>query len=400
MNNTCLSLLLLLAGLPGNSQATIGGYITGSKDWKPMLYLSSLNTYTDLLSRDEIPVFDSARLAPDGRFVFKSPGLHSGIYRLHLQPAAGAATSRISLGTPYENYLHLYVAGDTDTITITANGTALNRGYQVQGNTECALFQQIRDLRLPLFRAADSCWALLDRTPPSVENDDPALRSTILQTMQHATQQVQQALRAFLDSTANPNAGLLAAAYYNLSAGPEPGNACFDTLADKWRRLDAGNPYLQSFIAGLDDDKNYLPIGALAPDIALPDQNSHATYLSEIPAKLILVDFWASGCCRCRARNNTLLKPLYHRYREEGLQVFSVAFDTCREKWRRAIQEDRLDWIQIADFGGTALTGIAAEYKVKTLPTTYLLDANGRVLARNPGARELEEIVRTYLESN
>ena len=51
--------------------------------------------------------------------------------------------------------------------------------------------------------------------------------------------------------------------------------------------------------AAIDDDKNYLPIGALAPDIELPDQNGHTTYLSEIPAKLVLVDFWTSGCCRC-----------------------------------------------------------------------------------------------------
>lgn len=397
-NNTCLSLLLLLAGLPGNSQATIGGSVACTGHPNPVLYLSSLHTYPELLSREGVPVVDSAAIGPDGRFAFPPANRQRGVYRLHIQPAdRTAAGSDIRLGTPDENYLHLFIAGSTDTITVTADGAALYRSYQVRGNPECRLFEHIRNARLPFLQTLDSCWALLERQPVSLDNDDATVRTAVLEATQRAALQVQYALLAFLDSTANPYAGLLAAAYYQLGPTVGPGPGWLENQLTPWRGLDTSDTVLRSFTQILQTPQKQPPAGALFPDLVLTDPDGHALYLSEIQAKLMLVHFWSTGCKHCRAINHTLLKPLYHQYRHQGLRVLSIASDNHPGRWRRIIANGRLDWLHGAR---RSSPGAPDAYPLGTHPETFLLDAEGRLLAQNLPLKNLAAFIEAYLESN
>ncbi|UYZ60029.1 TlpA disulfide reductase family protein [Hymenobacter latericus] len=122
-------------------------------------------------------------------------------------------------------------------------------------------------------------------------------------------------------------------------------------------------------------------VGQLAPDISLPTPQGNAVALSSLRGKYVLMDFWASWCGPCRRENPELLK-LYQAYRGKGLELYSVATDDKPEAWRKAIAADGLTWTQVFD-DPKAAQPAKETYGIRALPTTILLDPQGRIIAKN-----------------
>lgn len=104
-------------------------------------------------------------------------------------------------------------------------------------------------------------------------------------------------------------------------------------MTPKWLQVHGENTYITGLLAEMDEFKNFLPIGSVAPDIKLPDPKGKRRSLHQIKAKLILIDFWASWCSPCRVENRSTGMPLYQKYRDAGFEVFAVSLDTDRDKW-------------------------------------------------------------------
>lgn len=134
-------------------------------------------------------------------------------------------------------------------------------------------------------------------------------------------------------------------------------------------------------------------IGALAPDIALPDADGKIRKLSSLKGKVVLIDFWASWCGPCRKENPHVVK-IYNEYHDKGFEIFSVSLDKDRSSWLAAIAKDNLIWPDhVSDLKYWKSAG-AATYGVSSIPYTVLIDKKGKIVAKKLRGEELEKKVK------
>lgn len=145
------------------------------------------------------------------------------------------------------------------------------------------------------------------------------------------------------------------------------------------------------FVDEYESIKNTSP-GGKAPDFSLKTPEGNDLALSEIKDKYILLDFWASWCGPCRA-SYPHLKKVYQKYKDAGFEVLAISTDTDHDKWKKAIEEDQTKWLQVVDtFSRKNMpSDIGTLYAVPFLPTTFLLDKEGIILAKNLHADELDK---------
>lgn len=104
--------------------------------------------------------------------------------------------------------------------------------------------------------------------------------------------------------------------------------------------------------------------------------------------KYVLIDFWASWCGPCR-KEIPNLKKLYGQYAEKGFQIVSISIDKKEEDWQKALKEEGLTWPNFCD------EEVANLYKVKAVPTMYLVDAQGILVAQDLRGEALAEKLAT-----
>lgn len=138
-----------------------------------------------------------------------------------------------------------------------------------------------------------------------------------------------------------------------------------------------------------------IKFGLDAPEIALPSASGDTVRLSSLKGKVVLLDFWASWCPPCRASNKHLVK-LYPKYKDKGFEIFGVSLDDDKSKWAKAIQKDKVSWMQVNDPGGwDAQT--AVNWKIDVIPTSYLINKEGKLIAMDVEGKELEKMLKEIL---
>ncbi len=125
----------------------------------------------------------------------------------------------------------------------------------------------------------------------------------------------------------------------------------------------------------------YLDFDGRTPDGAIMK-------LSEIlpGKKLILLDFWASWCVPC-IKEMPNIAAIYEKYKDQGLVVIGITSDTNESAWKKAIERHNMTWLQWIDTDKTDRIGM--QYNVKSIPYTYLIDANGVIVGRRLRGEEL-----------
>ncbi len=131
--------------------------------------------------------------------------------------------------------------------------------------------------------------------------------------------------------------------------------------------------------------------GIEAPDFTQPDVNGHPVKLSDYHGKYVLVDFWASWCAPCRRENPALVKT-YEKYQGKGFEILGVSMDSEKDKakWLKAIEDDGLTWKQVGDLKGWE-NEAALLYKVSMIPFNFLVDPEGKIIARDLRGDGLQE---------
>ncbi len=119
--------------------------------------------------------------------------------------------------------------------------------------------------------------------------------------------------------------------------------------------------------------------GTVVPDFKVKDKTGKEVSLSELRQgkKYVLIDFWASWCNPCR-KEIPNLKKLYAQYNDKGFEIVSISIDQKKADWEKALKEEGLTWPNFLDE-----TGVAALYKVKFVPTMYLITSDGVMVGEN-----------------
>ncbi len=112
--------------------------------------------------------------------------------------------------------------------------------------------------------------------------------------------------------------------------------------------------------------------------------------------KIVLIDFWASWCSPCRKENKNVLK-IYNRYKNDGFDIISISLDSNPEKWKEAIILDKLEWTHVSNLEGWN-DKIAKLYNVTAVPSSFLVDCKGKIIATNLRGDNLEKVVSDIID--
>lgn len=125
-------------------------------------------------------------------------------------------------------------------------------------------------------------------------------------------------------------------------------------------------------------------------DFELPDVDGKTVSSKDIVQHntYTFVDFWASWCSPCREQGRALI-PLYQKYRSKGFGVIGISLDTNVEKWKKAILADGYRWINLSDLKGFE-SPLAKYYHIRAIPRNYLIDQQGKIIARDLHGQALE----------
>jgi thiol-disulfide isomerase/thioredoxin len=130
-------------------------------------------------------------------------------------------------------------------------------------------------------------------------------------------------------------------------------------------------------------------VGKPAPGFTQSDVDGKAVELGAFRGNYVLVDFWASWCGPCRMENPVVVKA-YRQYHSKGFAILGVSLDDQRDRWVAAIKKDGLVWTQVSDLKGWD-NQVAALYAIKGIPMNFLLDKDGKIVAKGLAGDALEK---------
>lgn len=160
--------------------------------------------------------------------------------------------------------------------------------------------------------------------------------------------------------------------------------ALYDVLDVPVKNTFTGRELNQKIYAMMNTD-----IGVTAKDFTLKDVNGNGVSLYSFRGKYVLIDFWASWCVPCRMENPNVVAA-YHKFKDKGFEILSVSLDGDAQKWKDAIAKDHLNWTHVSELKGWSST-VAQQYAVAAVPSNFLLDPRGVIIAKNLRGEALEK---------
>ncbi|MBU2940466.1 AhpC/TSA family protein [Lacinutrix sp. C3R15] len=142
-------------------------------------------------------------------------------------------------------------------------------------------------------------------------------------------------------------------------------------------------------------------VGSIVPDFSAPNPEGETISLNEIKGKVTIIDFWAAWCGPCRKENPNVVK-VYEKYHEKGLEIIGVSLDgtpqqkDAKQAWLDAIEKDNLTWHHVSNLKYFN-DPIAKEFNINAIPATFIIDAEGKIIAKNLRGPALEEKIAALL---
>ena len=289
-----------------------------------------------------------------------------------------------------------------ESVTVNSIGDVAHN-YTVEGSPES---ERIRELRVLLGGGAltlDSLRSVI------VSSDDGDQRRAYTEFIRE-TQRIMREHLSFIIMKPQTLSSLYAL-YQRLPGQPYLFNQDNDILyyrmvADSVEKYYPTSPYVTSLRREVSEADGKTGLFAMIseklagsgdnyPDLYLPDMYGNKHLLSNLHGNVILLDFWHSTLPSARL-NNAEVKKVYDEVHTRGFEVYQVSLDTKKAEWILAIQNQKLPWISVSDLQGDGSPAVR-QFNVTKVPTNFLIDRNGKIVARDVYGEDLGKEVRKLL---
>lgn len=258
----------------------------------------------------------------------------------------------------------------------------------VTGSKNMDYYNKLNTLRTDM-EAKVTSWN--KQVAAATEKKDNKRIAQIEQDYQTAEQDVVNKVKALLPDMGTSLVSLFALNFINIDSD----FAIYDALAQRFEKENPNSPHAKALIGRVTRIKG-VSVGAPAPEIALNDTTGTPVPLSSLRGKYVLLDFWASWCGPCRAENPNVVR-MYNKFKDKGFAIYSVSLDQAKANWTKAIRNDNLAWTHVSDLKFWQ-SAAAQQYGVQAIPATFLLDKEGKIIAKNLRGEALEQKLEEILK--
>lgn len=261
---------------------------------------------------------------------------------------------------------------------LSLGGTPANVGLQILNDRALSLNNESSELMEALQKAYQEDPNAVEKYRKEVEN-------------------LQEQYVGLILSTIRDNSDNLCGLYqlvenFNILT-PEESEEMLDCLAAKFEDNDL---YCQ--MRSLTEDKLLTSVGNRYMDISVIGADDKELDLSSVVAsnKVVLLDFWASWCNPC-VEEIPFLKEAYAKYHKLGFEILSVSLDSEESEWRAALKQHKMPWIQALD-NEIGEQSAAYIYRIDAIPSSFLIDSEGTIIALNLRGKALENTLAKFFE--
>ncbi|MBI3501435.1 MAG: AhpC/TSA family protein [Bacteroidetes bacterium] len=376
---------LFLVSCGGNKEISdyqVEGKLSNSK--KDTIRLVDVNS-------SQMKVIDSAIVNEKGEFYFTKKVPEKGFYSIQV-----SGTNNVTI-----------IADSSEKIIFEGDAKNLAEKPKVSGSKDSEMFLRFNESTKTNFKKMEALRmqqdsirrvyeAYLNTTPDKLFLDslskmlEPVFNK-FSDEYKKTADETNLYIKKFIDKNPSSFASLAAVQMLN----PDKDISYFIKVADSLTAKYPAIKNLQGFKEFVNGKKK-LSTGMAAPEITMNDKDGKPLSLSSLKGKIVLVDFWASWCKPCRAENPFVVS-LYTKYKDKGLDIFSVSLDFNKDAWLKAIAHDKLSWKNHVTDLKQWQSPVVAEYGFQGIPFTVLLDKNGNVAGKNLEGPELEEKIKELL---